>query len=184
MSSQKVKDWRIRTKARIIESMGGKCNLCGYNRCNTALELHHIDPSKKEISFGSIRANPRSWEKIVEELKKCVLLCANCHREVEANLVELPKDIHKFNEAYTEYRTPPMVYDIKCQQCKIMFRTKEKDRQYCSIECSNLSNRKVERPSKKELALLIKSEPWLQIGKKFGVSDNAVRKWARQYKLL
>ena len=81
MSSEKVKKWRHETKKRIIESMGGKCQICGYNKCDSALDLHHINPEEKEISLASIRANPKSWSLIVAELRKCVLICANCHRE-------------------------------------------------------------------------------------------------------
>ena len=106
MSSQKVKDWRIRTKARIIEAMGGKCNICGYNKCNGALELHHIDPSAKQFSFGGIRANPTAWNNIVNELKKCILLCANCHREVESGITTLPEQFDTFNEAYSTKYAP------------------------------------------------------------------------------
>ena len=131
-SSQAVKDWRIRTKARIIEAMGSKCNICGYNKCNGALELHHIDPDGKEFSFGGIRANPKSWDKIVEELKKCVLLCANCHREVEMRITSLPEGINKFDEEYTEYKSPPVVYKNTCKQCGIEFIKKEDGLQYCS----------------------------------------------------
>jgi len=67
--SKRVIDWRIRTKEKIVASMGGCCQICKYDRCNSALELHHIDPDEKELSFGSIRANPKSIDKIIEELK-------------------------------------------------------------------------------------------------------------------
>jgi hypothetical protein len=184
MSSQKVKDWRVRTKARIVEAMGGKCNICGYNKCEKALELHHLNPAEKKFSLASIRGNPKSWSTIVEELKKCVLLCANCHREVEAKLVTLPEKLTSFNEVYTDYKPLPVIHEYVCLNCSNIFRTKEKDRQYCSPQCANFSNRKTTHPTKKELKLLIENTSWLQIGKKFGVSDNAVRKWAKQYELI
>lgn len=183
-NSQAVKDWRVRTKARIIEAMGNKCNICGYDKCNGALELHHINPDEKEFSFASIRANPKSWDKIVEELKKCVLLCANCHREVEMGVTKLPLNVKTFNEQFSEYKEPPVIYKNVCKQCGVEFIKKENGLQYCSSTCWNLSNRKVDRPTKEELELLITQTSWVQIGKKFGVSDNAVRKWAKQYKLI
>jgi hypothetical protein len=83
-SSKAVIEWRKRTKARIVESMGGKCSICGYAKHHEVLELHHLEPEKKNFSFASVRANPKAWQTIVEELKKCVLLCSNCHKEVEA----------------------------------------------------------------------------------------------------
>lgn len=72
-------------KKKAIEYMGGKCFICGYNRCNAALELHHKNPKEKDpkIKFGSTR---RSFDKIKKELDKCVLLCANCHREEHVRL--------------------------------------------------------------------------------------------------
>lgn len=96
--SENVKNWRKRTKRLIIESMGDKCQICDYDRCDSALELHHIDPSKKEFSFGGLRASPRSVELIKDELKKCILLCSNCHKEVHAGIVCLPTKFSTFNE--------------------------------------------------------------------------------------
>lgn len=105
-TSQKVKDWRVRTKARIVESMGGKCVCCGYNKYQGALEPHHLDPALKKFGFGSIRANPIRWLLICEELRKCVLVCSNCHKEVEAGIRTLPKDVARFNEDFVEYKIP------------------------------------------------------------------------------
>lgn len=96
--SQNVINWRKRTKERIVEAMGGSCQICGYDRCLGALELHHLDSSTKEFGFGGIRANPRSIDLIKEELKKCVLLCANCHREIHADISQLPVEFKTFDE--------------------------------------------------------------------------------------
>lgn len=72
------------------EKYGSCCRLCGYDKCTRALEWHHIDPNQKEVEPKKVFS--RSWERIQEELDKCVLLCANCHREVHAGLVEIPWD--------------------------------------------------------------------------------------------
>ena len=64
---------------------GSCCKICGYDKCKRALEWHHLDPSKKEITPTKVFS--RNWEKIQKELDKCVLLCANCHREVHAGLI-------------------------------------------------------------------------------------------------
>ena len=53
---------------------------------------------------------------------------------------------------------------------------------YCTM-CSHKHHRKVERPSKEEIEVLIKTESFLEIGRKYGVSDNAIRKWCKDYKL-
>lgn len=73
-------------KVRLVAMAGGACSQCGYNRCLAALEFHHVDPATKDISL----ARSMSWARCVAELAKCVLLCANCHREVD-NLVDNPE---------------------------------------------------------------------------------------------
>jgi len=81
--------FRVTKRRRTLKQMavaykGGKCERCGYNKCVQALQFHHKDPSKK--SFGlSVRGLTRSWEKIKEEIEKCLLLCANCHSEIHAD---------------------------------------------------------------------------------------------------
>ena len=55
--------------------------------------------------------------------------------------------------------------------------------QYCSHECFNIANRKTEHPSKEELKELIQTYSFLSLGKMFGVSDNAIRKWCKDYNL-
>lgn len=72
---------RRRQKENLVEEFGGKCSSCGYSKCLDALEFHHIDPSTKNFGLSAI------WRiglvRAREEAKKCILLCANCHREVE-----------------------------------------------------------------------------------------------------
>jgi len=86
--SDAVQKRREILKQKAIEYKGGKCICCEYNKCVSALEFHHIDPSKKDFNLGS-KGKTRSWEKIKIELDKCVLLCANCHREVHSGMIEL-----------------------------------------------------------------------------------------------
>ena len=76
---------RKRIKARSIAYKGGKCQLCGYSRCNNALEFHHLDRNTKDFGL-SHRGWTRSLDTIKRELEKCVLVCANCHREIEAGV--------------------------------------------------------------------------------------------------
>lgn len=80
---------RRKLKAMVVEYKGGKCILCGYKRSMWAFDLHHIDEATKEFGL-STRGLTRSWEKIKAEADKCVLVCANCHREIHAGIVQLP----------------------------------------------------------------------------------------------
>ncbi len=61
---------------------GGKCKICGYKNYVGALDFHHIDLSKKSFSL-SVRGLSYAWDTILKEAKKYVLLCKNCHAEVE-----------------------------------------------------------------------------------------------------
>lgn len=56
--------------------------MCGYSKCKEALDFHHVNPNEKDFNISG--SHSRSWEKIELELKKCVLLCANCHREIHS----------------------------------------------------------------------------------------------------
>ena len=180
MSYQDVKNSRERLKERIVYVMGGKCQCCGYNKCQSALELHHINPQEKEFTV-SANTN-RSWQSIVQEIKKCTLVCANCHREIEADLIESPQC--SFNQEKAD-EVSQLIQDSKthkiyyCQNCgKEVF----KGSTYCP-ECAHQMQRKVERPSREDLKQLIRTIPFTQIAQKYGVSDNAIRKWCSSMNL-
>lgn len=84
--NEAVVNWRKRTKIKLIEYKGGKCECCGYSKCIEALEFHHLDPSKKDFQ---ISGTSKSFEILKNEADKCILVCANCHREIHANLRKL-----------------------------------------------------------------------------------------------
>lgn len=80
-----------RKKLRLwaIIKRGGKCEICGYAKCKQALEFHHLTGKK---DFGiSAKGYTRSWEKVQQEISKCVLVCANCHREIHAGQTQLSR---------------------------------------------------------------------------------------------
>lgn len=73
---------QLENKKKAVELMGGKCIRCGYSKCLAALEFHHTNPENKEkIRTGRLAS--RCWDRYWIEISKCVLLCANCHREEE-----------------------------------------------------------------------------------------------------
>jgi len=84
-----VSNWRRRVKRRLIERAGGQCLLCAYDRHPAALHFHHVDPNSKSFLL-SRHGVTRSYAEAASEADKCVLLCANCHAEVEAGAVDLP----------------------------------------------------------------------------------------------
>jgi len=80
----KEKKRKLERKIKAVEYLGGKCFNCGYSNCAAALDFHHINPYTKNTNIKNISSG--SWDKIKKELDKCILLCANCHRELHWNL--------------------------------------------------------------------------------------------------
>jgi transposase len=76
-------------KGRLVAEAGGKCVICGYCRCHRALQFHHLDPNTKEFHLGHAGVT-RSLARSRAEARKCLLLCANCHAEVEAGITTVP----------------------------------------------------------------------------------------------
>lgn len=70
-------------KQLAIDYKGGVCVKCGYNRCNSALEFHHLNPNEKDFSLSQ-KKQTRFNDEIKRELDKCILVCANCHREIHS----------------------------------------------------------------------------------------------------
>lgn len=85
--------YRLKRKQRAIDALGGACSRCGFNACIKALTFHHRDPSEKEGTIANML--DQSWAAVEKELRKCVLLCFNCHmivhceQDKEAQLAEL-----------------------------------------------------------------------------------------------
>ena len=238
-TSEYVKQWRLSTKIKMIESMGGKCQCCGYNRSTAALELHHIDPSQKDFAFGRITANPAAWYKIAAELLKCILVCANCHREIHNDNRQLPETFVKFDESLITSSVPvahckvcgkstfiknktcstrcaqtlqhsiewdkidlsfelqtSTVYEIatklgisaasvikRCVKVGLDYQAINAARKSTKLSQPKLSMRKAIRPDKETLQAMIWAKPLKEIAKEFNISDTAIQKWIRSYKL-
>lgn len=180
MSYENIKNFRTRLKERAVYVMGGKCQCCGYDKCIQALEFHHINPNEKEFSFGS--NTNRSWKDTRKELQKCILLCANCHRETHFGMIAEDKFTSSFSEERAQ-EIDSLVEEIKnyntCKMCGAKIGTNS---EYCN-KCAHIKARVSERPSREELKKLIRTIPFTQIGKQFGVTDNAIRKWCKSMNL-
>lgn len=82
-NSNGVIDWRRRTKIKLVEYKGGKCEKCEYDKCIDALEFHHLDPIEKDFTISG-----KSWsfDRLKKEVDKCILVCSNCHKEIHFKL--------------------------------------------------------------------------------------------------
>lgn len=169
-NSEHVMRAQRRKKIDVVKHFGGKCCVCGYDRCINALEFHHVENKQESPSYVIMRW---SWERAKKELEKCVLVCSNCHREIHYKVLDeklVPQ--------------PRPFVQMECVRCGDPFETQDGRRKYCSESCYQMACRKCDRPTAAQLKTLIENHPFVKIGKMFGVSDNAVRKWAKAYNLL
>lgn len=177
-----IKNFRSRLKERMIYVMGDCCSCCGYNKSKTALEFHHLDPNEKSFTLSK-NAN-RNWTSVCQELKKCIMVCANCHREIHEGLI----DNSTLKSSFSEVRAQEIETAIEtikqktiyiCEDCGTVV---SKGHSLCS-ECANKRKRLVARPSREELKILIRTKPFTKIAQDFKVSDNAIRKWCKAVNL-
>jgi hypothetical protein len=88
--SERVSQWRQANKEKLVAEFGGKCIICGYNRCVANMVFHHNDPAQKEFSI-SAKGHTIAYKFLKREAEKCTLLCCRCHGEVHAGLVSIPE---------------------------------------------------------------------------------------------
>lgn len=146
-------------KERVLEN---KCNICGLEPAwqgkKLSLQLHHINGKRSDC-----------------RRKNLELLCPNCHTQTKSfcgkkNICGKKKRNRKnTNKAYT------------CPICDGSMKTKKSP--MCR-KCADLKHRKANRPAKETLIELLSNHSMLKLGKMFGVSDNAVRKWAKKYEII
>lgn len=169
-------------KQRIVNAgiKEDKCELCGivdWQGKSIALELDHIDGDHMNNLLGNLR-----------------ILCPNCHSQTPTHRGKNRKTVRERQEDIGIATDPKRLWKPtkemhrryeerrKTNSCKIC--SKPCKNKYCSYACSHLADRRCVRPDKDELACFIEVYPMVKIGKMFGVSDNAVKKWAKAYGLI
>lgn len=165
-------------KLKAIKEKGGKCEICGYSNNIAALEFHHKSPEEKEFTLTSRAFFRKSEEAISEEMYKCILLCSNCHQELH----HPDLDIKVLEKEHTDLQQPIIYNTRKENKCIDCGRSISKNAIRC-VSCDKKRLRKVERPSKDELFMMMKDLPVTSIARKFSVTDNAIRKWCKEYGL-
>lgn len=168
MRSDDVVRWRQRLKIKAIKYKGGCCIVCGYDRCVSALSFHHLDPKTKD--FG-ISGKTMSWNRVQLELAKCVLLCHNCHAEVHSEVVSLSEHLHK------DVIIPdqPILKKRMCVDCNFPLKNYSKR----CLPCSRKKSLKIQWPPYEELRSSAIELGYEALGRKLGVSGNAIRKRLR-----
>ena len=174
-----VKEWRKRFKQKIVDSFGGKCAICGYNKCNEVFHCHHLDPAQKEFSLSSIMSNPQKWMSIVDELRKCILLCCRCHGEVHAGVTDIPEYVTRFNEDFAVEKQKEMSH---CPVCNNEIPLHQIT---CSRKCAATKLRIIDWDNVDLITLYIKEKKTQNdIAFMLGCSNTAVRKRMKKLKII
>ena len=113
LRERKSREKRVRGrkyKKLLVKHLGGKCERCGYDRCPAGFDFHHIDPEEKEFAISSEMGSMK-FERLLKEAKKCMLLCANCHRELHYYESEESTEVNRDSET-----TLP---DLLCEESEV-----------------------------------------------------------------
>ena len=103
------------------------CAVCGYNKCLKSLHFHHID-NDKEFGISSHAAVGKGMKTIYEEMKKCIVVCANCHGEIHCNLID-GSMYEKFRKDRIPKPKSVKIIDLKDRIESTPFMPYSKDRQ-------------------------------------------------------
>lgn len=183
--SNRVRDIKI----KMIDYKGGECKKCNLQLEKShysVFDFHHLDPNEKDSNFKQIKS--WKWDRIKEEIDKCELLCANCHRiehavlcnwgkverivgfkkEREINKCRCGKEIHLASNS--------------CLECHENILLSKKNKKTEKVTEKKARKRKVEnRPSIESLKNDVNNIGFRATGRKYGVSDNCIRKWIKNY---
>lgn len=165
-------------KYEAVIRFGGKCTKCGYDKNLSGLEFHHLNPETKSFGIDLRAFSSHKLEDLNEELNKCILLCANCHRELHhpelaLDNIEEFKDTNKKASEIDTFSSPRVVGDV-CPICGKTFK-KVTGKKYCSPECRRKALGYDAYPTIEELneqyAIL---KNWEKVAQHFGLSRTVV----------
>ena len=192
-SSESVDNRRRKLKHEIVQYKGGKCEICGYDKCEAALEFHHLNPNVKEFQLSS--GNIYSLEKMKKEANKCILVCANCHREIHDKIYQNKRDDRNKEYEINESLINSNYQKLNCKQAQLNIEEIQNDinsglnqkeiakKNNVSwstlkrfLKKHNISKKKIEYNIQDIIVLMKKYQNYTQVGKELGISDNAVKK--------
>lgn len=169
-------------KIKLMQIKGLRCEICGYGKNYAALAFHHRNPDNKSFGLDLRSCSNNSWKSLVAEADKCDLVCMNCHMEIHHPDFEAVSSRNKMNE-FIEFNNNEVNQHLLefmiCKSCGKEYQPDNRERKYCSENCYRLHSRKVDRPSIEQLQNDLLKMSYVKVGNKYGVSDNAIRKWLK-----
>ena len=192
-TSENVDKRRRKLKHELVKYKGGKCEICGYDKCEAALDFHHLNPDEKEFQLSS--GNTCSLEKMKKEADKCILVCANCHREIHDKIYQ-----DKRNDRNKEYDINESLINsnyqkLNCRQNQLNIEEIQKYidnglnqkeiAKKCNVSWSTLkrflknreiSTKQVPYNIDEMISLMKEYKNFTKVGKKLGINGSAVQK--------
>lgn len=148
--------------------------MCGYNKNIAALEFHHINPEEKEFEIDIRHFSNTSLEKLKKEVNKCILLCANCHRELHNPKLYINDVIEIVNQAHNKKSFNTQNHKNICPVCGKEF-NKVGNKIYCSKECRD-SERYFNYPTIDEIEEQYKKlNTWDKVAESFGLTRKIIQ---------
>lgn len=184
-NSQNVVNFIKRRKSDLRSIFHSKCCLCGFSEVQEALEFHHVNPETKAFGISGSSQQTKALDAQLQELKKCILVCANCHRGIHQGIYQIPDNWEDFYDDNIAHQLQEKLQQVKTRQihyCKRCGKEISKSAIHCQ-DCQALLARTCERPTREILKQQIRTTPFTQIGKQYNVTDNTIRKWCDAYKL-
>jgi hypothetical protein len=157
---------------------GGCCEKCGYNKNMAAFDFHHKNPKEKDYNLDVRKLTNSTMAKLMIEVEKCELLCANCHRETHYPDLDFEKVYEKLNDTYDsalEIRTMGKPKCLDCG-CEINYTHKR-----CK-PCEDKNRRKVEHPNIETLLQELETHTQQWCADKYGVSRTTIMRWVKTNK--
>lgn len=165
----------LKRKIELIELKGGCCERCGYDKNIAAFDFHHKDPTEKEYQLDMRKLSNTRMVKLIEEVQKCELLCANCHREHHSPDLEMSMVkslIENVDDSVIKLKEVGKPKCVDCG-CEINYTYKR------CVECNSKNRRKVIRPNLETLLIEIEKNSQEWCAKKYGVSRTSIRRWIK-----
>ena len=192
-ASERVDDRRRKLKHELVQYKGGKCEICGYDKCEAALDFHHLNPEEKELQLSSGKTH--SLEKMKLEADKCILVCANCHREIHYKLNQVKRDEKNKEYELNESLIDSQYQKLNCKQAQLNIEEIQKYidgglnqkeiAKKCNVSWSTLkrflknreiSTKQVPYNIDEMISLMKEYKNFTKVGEKLGINGSAVQK--------